>query len=129
MTGTMHFESARSVDPMSFLTALLVFVPLSTILHFARVDPMWVFITSCMAIIPLAGYMGTATEELAKCLGPSIGGLLNATFGNATELIITLFAVRANELDLVRASIAGSIIGNILLVLGLSISLGGLKYK
>ena len=114
---------------MNLLAALLVFIPISTALHFLHVGETWVFLTACLAVIPLAGYMGHATEELAKYFGPSIGGLLNATFGNAAELIITIFAIRAGELDLVRASIAGSIIGNILLVLGLSVFLGGLKYK
>ena len=114
---------------MNFLAALLIFIPISTALSFLHVGETWVFLTACLAVIPLAGYMGTATEELAKYFGPSIGGLLNATFGNAAELIITIFAIRAGELDLVRASIAGSIIGNILLVLGLSVFLGGLKYK
>jgi Ca2+:H+ antiporter len=114
---------------MKWMLALLVFIPISTVLYLTHQNPVLVFVTACIAIIPLAGYMGHATEELAKYFGPSIGGLLNATFGNAAELIITIQAVRANELDLVRASIAGSIIGNILLVLGLSIFLGGLKFK
>jgi len=114
---------------MKWMFAMLVFVPISTALSLAHVNPAWVFVTSCLAIIPLAGYMGQATEELAKHFGSAIGGLLNATFGNAAELIIVIIAVRADELELVRASIAGSIIGNILLVLGLSVFLGGLKFK
>jgi Ca2+:H+ antiporter len=109
--------------------AMLVFVPISIILKFTGASPTLVFVTSALAIIPLAGIMGTATEELAKHLGSSIGGLLNATFGNAAELIITIIALRAGELEVVRASIIGSIIGNILLVLGLSVFLGGLKFK
>lgn len=91
--------------------------------------PALVFVTAALAIVPLAGYMSRATEDLAKHLGPGIGGLLNATFGNATELIIALFAVRAGQLDVVRSSIIGSVIGNILLVLGLSVLLGGLRHK
>lgn len=114
---------------MKWMLAMLVFIPISTALYLAHVNPVWVFVTSCLAIIPLAGFMGHATEELAKYFGSATGGLLNATFGNAAELIIVIIAVRANELELVRASIAGSIIGNILLVLGLSIFLGGLKFK
>src|SRR5258708_18723173 len=114
---------------MKWMFAMLVFIPISIGLSFAHVNPTWVFIASALAIVPLAGFMGTATEELAKCLGSAIGGLLNATFGNATELIITIIAVRAGELGVVRASIIGSIIGNILLVLGLSIFVGGIKYK
>jgi Ca2+:H+ antiporter len=114
---------------MKWLLALLAFVPISTVLYFMHANPALVFVTAALAIIPLAGQMGEATEELAKYFGPSIGGLLNATFGNAAELIITVMAVRQGELDLVRASIAGSIIGNILLVFGLSVFLGGLKFK
>jgi len=114
---------------MKWLLAMLVFVPTSVILNLVHAHPVLVFVTASLAIIPLAGFMGIATEELAKYFGPALGGLLNATFGNAAELIIVIMAVRANELELVRASIAGSIIGNILLVLGLSIFLGGLKYK
>jgi Ca2+:H+ antiporter len=88
-----------------------------------------IFITSALAIIPLAAWMGTATEEIAVVLGPSLGGLLNATFGNATELIIALVALNAGLVDVVKASITGSIIGNLLLVMGFSMLLGGLRYK
>ncbi len=114
---------------MKWMYAILIFVPISIALNFAHASPILVFIASALAIIPLAGIMGTATEELAKCLGSAIGGFLNATFGNATELIITVIALRAGELSVVRASIVGSIIGNLLLVLGLSVFVGGLKYK
>src|SRR6185295_4442510 len=79
-------------------------------------------------IIPLAGIMGRATESLAESMGPAAGGLLNATFGNAAELIIALLALWNGKHDIVKASITGSIIGNILLVLGLSILVGGLRY-
>ncbi len=85
------------------------------------------FFAACLAIIPLAGIMGEATENLAGYTGERVGGLLNATFGNATELLITLFALRAGLFEVVKASIAGSILGNILLVLGLAILAGGLK--
>ncbi len=114
---------------MKYLSVLLVFIPISIALEVLHGPALWIFVTAALAIIPLAGYMGEATEELAKHLGSAVGGLLNATFGNATELIITILAVRAGELELVRASIVGSIIGNVLLVLGLSVFLGGLKYK
>ncbi len=106
-----------------------VLIPISLAMHVLGAAPGWSFVTAALAIIPPAWIMGVATEELAKRLGPSLGGLLNATFGNAAELIITLVAVRAGELDVVRASLVGSIVGNILLVLGLSVFLGGLKYK
>lgn len=85
------------------------------------------FFMACLAIIPLAGIMGEATDNLACYTGEKIGGLLNATFGNATELLITIFALKAGLFSVVKASIAGSILGNILLVLGLSILVGGIK--
>lgn len=85
------------------------------------------FFAACLAIVPLAGIMGEATENLACYAGDRVGGFLNATFGNATELLITIFALRAGLFSVVKASIAGSILGNILLVLGLSIFVGGLR--
>ncbi len=111
------------------LNWLLVLVPIAFILEFV-VHPgeLWIFLVSAAAILPLAGLMGRATEELAIRSGPTIGGLLNATFGNATELIIAFFALQAGKFDVVKASITGSIIGNLLLVLGLALFLGGLRY-
>lgn len=114
---------------MRWMLAMLIFVPVSIALHFMHVPEAWVFLTASLAIVPLAGFMGTATEELAKCLGPGIGGLLNATFGNATELIICFVAVQKGEIEVVKASLIGSVIGNVLLVLGLSVLVGGIKYK
>ncbi|MDA0269195.1 MAG: calcium/proton exchanger [Cyanobacteria bacterium] len=108
---------------------LLIFVPISIAAHFLGWGELVVFITAGLAIIPLAGWMGTATEEIAVVLGPSWGGLMNATFGNATELIIALIALNEGLVNVVKASITGSIIGNLLLVMGLSMLLGGLKYK
>ena len=109
--------------------ALLLFIPISIAGHFLHWSSLTIFITSALAIVPLAAWMGTATEEIAVVLGPSLGGLLNATFGNATELIIGLVALNAGLIDVVKASITGSIIGNLLLVMGLSMFLGGLRYK
>ncbi|MEQ8676421.1 MAG: calcium/proton exchanger [Aggregatilineales bacterium] len=110
------------------LYAMLLLVPVTLIADFIlKADPILVFVLAAGAIIPLAKLIGEATEELAIHTGPKIGGLLNATLGNAAELIITIFAIRAGLLDLVRASITGSIIGNLLLVMGLSLLLGGLK--
>jgi Ca2+:H+ antiporter len=107
---------------------LLIFVPIAIIADFIlHLDPVLVFIFAALGVIPLADLIGEATEELAIHTGPKLGGLLNATLGNAAELIITIFAIREGLLDLVRASITGSILGNLLLVLGLSILLGGLK--
>jgi Ca2+:H+ antiporter len=109
--------------------ALLAFVPVSIAAHFLHWGSLAVFLTAGLAILPLAGWMGMATEEIAVVAGPSMGGLLNATFGNATELIIALVALNAGLIDVVKASLTGSIIGNLLLVLGLSMLLGGLRFK
>ncbi|BAY24288.1 calcium/cation antiporter [Calothrix sp. NIES-2100] len=108
---------------------LLLFIPVSLAAHFLEWGELVVFITAGLAILPLAAWMGTATEEIAVVVGPSLGGLLNATFGNATELIIALVALNAGFVNVVKASITGSIIGNLLLVMGLSMLLGGLRHK
>ena len=110
---------------------LLIFVPVAIAMRFipAFENPTALFIVACLAIIPLAGWMGKATEHLSEHLGQGIGGLLNATFGNAAELIIALFALSKGLEGVVKASITGSIIGNMLLVLGLSIVAGGAKFK
>jgi len=108
---------------------MLVFIPICLVLELLHADPAWIFITAGLGIIPLAGVMGTATEHLAEHYGAGIGGLLNATFGNAAELIIGLVALQAGLLDVVKASITGSIIGNVLLVLGASLTVGGLKFE
>ena len=112
---------------VSILYILLVFVPIAFVLHFIHADGTWIFIVSGLAIIPLAGILGEATEHLAEHVGPGVGGLLNATFGNAAELIIAFFALQAGLYGIVKASITGSIIGNLLLVLGASMLAGGLK--
>jgi Ca2+:H+ antiporter len=110
---------------------LLVFVPAALLLRFvpALSNPTALFVCSALAIIPVAGWIGRATEALAFRVGEGLGGLLNATFGNAAELIIAGIALYKGYIPVVKASITGSIIGNILLVLGLSILLGGTKYK
>lgn len=130
MTAHTRHET-RTISIPGFLGAsrlnwLLVFVPVSAALYLVKAPELWLFIASAVAIIPLAGLIGSTTEELAIRVGPGVGGLLNATFGNATELIIGLLALRAGLLEVVKASITGSIIGNILLVLGLSMFVGGL---
>jgi Ca2+:H+ antiporter len=104
-------------------------VPVSLYLGYTHASPTLVFTTACLAILPLAGLMGEATEHLTHHTGPGVGGLLNASFGNAAELIIAFMALRAGELEIVKASLTGSIIGNILMVLGLSMLLGGWKHK
>jgi Ca2+:H+ antiporter len=106
----------------------LLAIPISLYLAWSGAFPAWlVFVTSCLAILPLAGYMGEATEHIASRTGPTLGGFLNATFGNAAELIIAIVALRAGLVELVKASITGSILGNLLLILGLSLVAGGLN--
>ena len=107
---------------------LLVCVPIAIAMRLMNASPTWLFIVACLAVVPLAGWMGRATEHLAEKVGEGIGGLLNATFGNAAELIIALIALSKGLDGVVKASITGSIIGNILLVLGLSFVAGGAKY-
>lgn len=113
----------------TILYSMFVFVPVSLWLGLSHASPTAVFIVSCLAILPLAGLMGEATEHLAHHAGPGVGGLLNATFGNAAELIIGFMALRAGEMEIVKASLTGSIIGNMLMVLGLAMLLGGWKHK
>ena len=116
------------IEPLNWLLAA---IPVAITLRFMHASDVWIFAFSCIAIIPLAGLMGRATENLAATMGAGVGGLLNATFGNAAELIIALFALAKGPeyYPLVKASITGSIIGNVLLVLGLSILCGGFKFE
>ena len=107
---------------------LLICVPMAIVMRFLGSSPTALFIVACLAVVPLAGWMGKATEHLAEKTGEGIGGLLNATFGNAAELIIALIALSKGLDGVVKASITGSIIGNVLLVLGLSFVAGGTKY-
>ncbi|MGH7822904.1 MAG: calcium/proton exchanger [Candidatus Binatia bacterium] len=108
---------------------LLVFVPAVFALEFMAPDAhVAIFVVACLAIIPLAGWMGKATEHLAERTGEGVGGLLNATFGNAAEMIIALMALRRGLGEVVKASITGSIIGNILLVLGAALLAGGVRF-
>ena len=109
------------------LDILLIFVPIAIILHYlVPTPPLVMFAVAALGIIPLAGALGEATEELGAHLGQRAGGLLNATMGNATELIIAFFALRAGHSEIVKASLSGSIIGNVLLVFGMSVIAGGL---
>lgn len=123
-----NFFQNLSIKDRIFLI-LLLFVPVSLAAEWLAWDPLVVFGTAAAAIVPLAAWMGAATEEIAAKTGPSLGGLLNATFGNATELIIALIALKEGFVGVVKASITGSVIGNLLLVMGLSMLLGGLRYK
>lgn len=114
---------------MKVLKYLLIFVPISFIAKFMGASGTVMFLLSCASIIPLAGLMGEGTEEISFYSGPKIGGFLNGTFGNATELIISFFALKKGLFEVVKSSIAGAVIGNILLVIGASMLAGGLKYK
>ncbi len=110
------------------LSLLLLALPLALAARFAGWSQFSVFLFSAVGVIPMAGYIGEATEALSEHTGPKIGGLLNATLGNAAELIITLVAIRAGLLELVKASITGSILGNLLLVMGFAMVVGGSRH-
>src|SRR4051794_28294292 len=121
---------------MPFLTSgegwpylLVPFIPIAVALDVAGASPTAIFFSSALGVIPTAALMGRATEELAARSGPGIGGLLNVTFGNAPELIIALFALGQGLHEVVKASLIGSILGNILLVLGAAMLVGGLRYE
>ncbi|HUQ18142.1 MAG TPA: calcium/proton exchanger [Gemmatimonadaceae bacterium] len=114
---------------MKILYGVLIFVPIAIIAEFMHAPALVIFACSALAIIPLAGVLGNATEELAGHTGPTLGGLLTSTLGNFAELVIAAFALRAGLVDLVKASITGSILGNLLLVLGAAQLAGGLKYQ
>jgi Ca2+:H+ antiporter len=106
---------------------LLIFIPVSLGLSKLHVDPLWVFVTSALSIIPLARLMGDATEALARFMGPTLGGLLNSTLGNAPEIIIGFLALKNGLADMVKASITGALLGNLLFGLGLAMLFGGLR--
>lgn len=112
---------------MKLRYVLLLAVPASLLSAWLHAPPLLVFVLACLAVLPLAGIMGDATEHLAVRTGPTMGGFLNATFGNAAELIIAIVALRAGLVELVKASITGSILGNLLLILGLSLVAGGTR--
>ncbi len=113
---------------MKGIRLLLLFFPVAVAAEFLHWGDLVIFAASALAIIPIAGLLGEATEALAEKTGPQIGGLLNASLGNAAELIITIVAITAGKMALVKASIIGSILGNLLFVLGLSLLAGGLKF-
>ncbi len=121
--------NVHALRPYAWALALLAFLAISLVLELVTGPSLATFATAGLGIVPLAWFLGLATEEIGKHAGPGIGGLLNATFGNATELIIALFALAEGLQDVVKASLTGSIIGNMLLVLGLSMVAGGLRHK
>jgi calcium/proton exchanger (cax) len=125
-TTSSAFVAGREVL-MNILRYMLIFVPIAFLAEWFFPNPLLVFALSCIALIPLAGLLGEATEELAIHVGPKVGGLLNATLGNAAELIITIVALREGKIKLVKASITGSIPGNLLLIPSLSPLPGDLR--
>jgi Ca2+:H+ antiporter len=127
-------EPPRNEPPRHFLLTgegwpylLVPLIPVAVVLELSHAGATWVFLTSALGVVPTAALMGRATEELAARSGPGIGGFLNVTFGNAPELIIALFALGAGLHEVVKASLVGSILGNILLVMGASMLAGGLR--
>jgi Ca2+:H+ antiporter len=121
-------ETIRRFLKKNPLVVLLLFPPLTLAGEFLGWSPPAIFLLACAAIIPMAAYIGQATEALAHYTGPRLGGLLNATLGNAAELIITVVAIKAGLLELVKASITGSILGNLLLVMGFAFIVGGVRH-
>jgi Ca2+:H+ antiporter len=113
----------------SAIYLLLIFAPIAAALEVVHADHLVLFLVSAIALIPLAKLIGDSTEHLATQYGPTLGSLLNVTFGNAAEIIIAVVAISSGLLDLVKASITGAILGNILLIFGLSILAGGFRYK
>lgn len=111
----------------TFFRFALLLIPLAFVVEYINASALVIFLVSAAAIIPLAKYIGDATEDLATRTNPAIGGLLNATFGNATELIVSIFAIQAGLVEVAKASITGAIIGNLLLVLGTAMFVGGRK--
>src|SRR4051812_24711643 len=116
----------RFMDEAGWPALLVPFIPIAIVLDVVHAPATAIFFTSALGVIPTAALMGRATEELAARSGPGIGGLLNVTFGNAPELIIALFALGSGLHEVVKASLIGSILGNILLVLGAAMLVGGI---
>jgi Ca2+:H+ antiporter len=131
MTKSAWLESAWRKFPLKtgnrWLNVLLLAAPLAVFLDVFQAPALLLFMVTALAIVPFASILGEATGTLAAYSGPAVGGLLNATLGNLTELIIAIFALRAGHIEVVKASLSGSIMGNLLLVLGLSIIAGGAK--
>ncbi|MBT2215311.1 calcium/proton exchanger [Virgibacillus dakarensis] len=112
-----------------FIILVIIGLPLSIIGSLFHWSEVIMFVVYCLTIVALAGFIGRATDSLSIVMGPRIGGLMNATFGNAVELIISIFSLKAGLIGIVLASLTGSVLGNLLFVAGLSFFIGGLKYK
>lgn len=111
------------------LLSLFVFIPIAFGAQWLKLNPLVTFLAAGLAIVPLAASIAESTEAIAEIVGPSLGGLLNATFGNATELIIAIVALRSGLVEVVKASITGTLVANLLLALGAAIFIGGLRFK
>ncbi|XP_022752982.1 vacuolar cation/proton exchanger 5-like isoform X2 [Durio zibethinus] len=122
------YKSIKTVVFSNKLNLLMAFGPLAILVHKMTAHNGWVFFLSLLGITPLAERLGYATEQLAFFTGPTVGGLLNATFGNATELIISIYALKSGMIRVVQLSLLGSILSNMLLVLGCAFFCGGLVY-
>ena len=123
------YKNVKDILLASYFNVFLVFVPVGIAVQFINVSPTIVFAMNAIAIVPLAGLLAHATEAVASTLGDTIGALLNVTFGNAVELIIFIIALAKNEIRIVQASLAGSILANLLLILGMSFLFGGLRFR
>ena len=123
------FQLFKEIMFSSYANLLLVFIPVGIALHFVKVNPTVVFVMNFLAIIPLAGLLSFATEEIALKVGQVLGGLMNATFGNAVELIVSIIALIQGKVVIVQASLLGSMLSNLLLVLGMCFFFGGLRHK
>ncbi|TFK50114.1 calcium/proton exchanger [Heliocybe sulcata] len=124
-----NMQSLRAIVTCSWLNVLLVFIPLSWAFHFAHLNNTLVFVFSFLAIIPLAQLLAYATEEMSLRVGQTLAGLLNATLGNAVELIVAIIALVQCELTVVQSSLVGSILSNLLLVLGMCFFAGGTRFS
>ena len=110
------------------LNYLLIFIPVALWLSWSSANPLLVFAAAALTILPLSKVVGSSTETLGYSIGPTLGGLLNASMGNAPELIIGVFALKNGLITVVKASLTGSILGNLLLTLGLAMFAGGMRY-
>ncbi|OBT90300.1 calcium/proton exchanger [Pseudogymnoascus sp. 03VT05] len=121
--------TTKKIVCSSWLNVILVFVPVGIAVEAAHASPIIIFVMNAIAIVPLAGLLSYATESVAKRMGDTVGALMNVTFGNSVELIIFIIALAKNEIRIVQASLLGSILANLLLILGLAFFIGGLRFR
>jgi Ca2+:H+ antiporter len=123
------YNTTKTIILSSWINILLVFVPIGIVAEAAHLNPSIVFTMNAIAIVPLAGLLSYATESVAKRMGDTIGALMNVTFGNAVELIIFIIALVKKEIRIVQASLLGSILANLLLILGMCLFIGGMRFR